>query len=485
VTSAGLVLGVSAGTATITATSEGQSGSVTVTVSAVPVATVTVTPATSSIAVGGTQQLTATLRDAGGNILTGRPITWTSSHPSTRASVSNTGLVMGLGAGTATITATSEGKSGTATVAVAAAPVASVTVTPATVSIAVGATTQLTATLRDASNNILTGRVVTWTASNANAQVSTSGQVLGMAAGTVTITATSEGQNGSSSVTVTATTGQTLLSEAFDDASLAGRGWYDLGSPVISTAEKHSGTGSLQMTWNSGQTTTNSGVMRHLFNETDRIYVSYWVKYSTNYVGSGQSYHPHEFNILSNREDDWDGLTFNYLNTYIEQSYQNGGIPRVAMQDSRMIDYTRIGQDLTGVTENRSVSGCNGNTDGTGVTSCYQAGGPTEWYNAKEWLAPAVAFQPTAGADYKGDWNHVEVYFQLNTIAGSIGQSNGIVRYWLNGNLKLELTNVLFRTGANPGLKFRQFLITPYIGDGSPVTQTMWIDELTIGTAKP
>jgi hypothetical protein len=277
----------------------------------------------------------------------------------------------------------------------------------------------------------------------------------------------------------------TLLTEGFDDASLAGRGWYDLGSPVIATAEKHSGTGSLQMTWNSGQTTTNSGVMRHLFNETDRIYVSYWVKYSTNYVGSGQSYHPHEFNILSNREDDWDGLTFNYLNTYIEQSYQNGGIPRVAMQDSRMIDYTRIGQDLTGVTENRSVAGCNGNTDGTGVTSCYQAGGPTEWYNAKTWDAPGVAFQPTAGTDYKGDWNHVEVYLQLNTIANGIGQTNGIVRYWLNGNLKIELTKVVFRTGANPGLKFKQFFIGPYIGDGSPVTQSMWIDDLEIATARP
>jgi hypothetical protein len=201
-------------------------------------------------------------------------------------------------------------------------------------------------------------------------------------------------------------------------------------------------------------------------------------------VGSGQSYHPHEFNFLSNQDQDWDGLTYNYLNLYVEQSYQNGGIPRLAMQDSRMVDITRIGQNLTGITENRSVAGCNGNSDGTGFTTCYQQD-VNQWYSAKTWDAPAVAFQPTAGTDYKSNWNHVEVYVQLNTIVGGIGQANGILRYWLNGNLKLELTNVMFRTGANPALKFKQIFIGPYIGDGSPVTQSMWIDDLTIGTARP
>ena len=38
------------------------------------------------------------------------------------------------------------------------------------------------------------------------------------------------------------------------------------------------------------------------------------------------------------------------------------------------------------------------------------------------------------------------------------------------------------RTGENPDMKFNQFLIAPYIGDGSPVEQTMWIDNLTVST---
>jgi len=68
---------------------------------------------------------------------------------------------------------------------------------------------------------------------------------------------------------------------------------------------------------------------------------------------------------------------------------------------------------------------------------------------------------------------------------GGIGQADGIVRYWLNGNLKMEFTNVMFRTGANSTLQFKQFIIGPYIGDGSSVDQTMWVDDLMVGTARP
>jgi uncharacterized protein YjdB len=44
---------------------------------------VTVSPATASLVVGitPTQQLTAVTKDANGNVLTGRVVTWTSSNP--------------------------------------------------------------------------------------------------------------------------------------------------------------------------------------------------------------------------------------------------------------------------------------------------------------------------------------------------------------------------------------------------------------------
>src|SRR5437016_448341 len=94
----------------------------TVTVSCpVPVASVTVTPASASVPVGQTVQLTATPRDANGNALSGRTITWLSDN-TTVASVSPSGLVTGNVAGSATITATSEGQSGNSVVTVPASP---------------------------------------------------------------------------------------------------------------------------------------------------------------------------------------------------------------------------------------------------------------------------------------------------------------------------------------------------------------------------
>ena len=32
---------------------------------------------------------------------------------------------------------------------------------------------------------------------------------------------------------------------------------------------------------------------------------------------------------------------------------------------------------------------------------------------------------------------------------------------------------------------FNQFAILPYIGDGSPVTQRFWVDDMTAATARP
>src|SRR5205807_5855272 len=117
VNGSGLVTGVAAGAATITATSEGQGGTAAITVTPVPVASVTVAPASASVTVGQTAQLTATPKDASGNPLAGRVVTWGSSNTAV-ATVNGSGLVTGVAAGAATITATSEGQGGTAAITV-------------------------------------------------------------------------------------------------------------------------------------------------------------------------------------------------------------------------------------------------------------------------------------------------------------------------------------------------------------------------------
>src|SRR6058998_668600 len=110
----------SCGTFKVAATShpgsKSDTASVTVTCAA-PVASVSVNPPAASVQVSGTVQLTATPKDANGNPLSGRTVTWSSSNTS-MASVNGSGLVTGAAVGTATITATSEGQSGSASITV-------------------------------------------------------------------------------------------------------------------------------------------------------------------------------------------------------------------------------------------------------------------------------------------------------------------------------------------------------------------------------
>jgi uncharacterized protein YjdB len=210
VNSSGVITAVAVGTTDIAATSEGVSGHSTVTVTAVapvPVASVSVSPATPSLQVGATAQLSAVTRDANNNILSGRVVTWTSASPG-MASVSSNGLVTAVAAGTADIAATSEGVVGHSTVTVTAVPpvpVASVSVSPSAPSVQIGASVQLSAVARDASGNILTGRAIVWASSVPGfATVSASGLVRGVAVGVTTITATSGSASGTSSVTIVA-----------------------------------------------------------------------------------------------------------------------------------------------------------------------------------------------------------------------------------------------------------------------------------------
>lgn len=93
----------------------------------------------------------------------------------------------------------------TATTAGSTAPVASVSVAPGSVTLLVGGTRQLRATLRDARGNLLSDRVVGWTSSApVVATVNTTGRVTGVGVGAATVTATSEGRSDSALINVVA-----------------------------------------------------------------------------------------------------------------------------------------------------------------------------------------------------------------------------------------------------------------------------------------
>src|SRR5262249_38060704 len=90
----------------------------------VPVATVTIVGPTGPLIAGATRQLSAMTRDAAGNTLNGRAISWKTSDAS-KALVSDAGLVTAAAPGQITITATSEGIVGTASIPIILTPIAS------------------------------------------------------------------------------------------------------------------------------------------------------------------------------------------------------------------------------------------------------------------------------------------------------------------------------------------------------------------------
>ena len=196
VSQSGVVTGVKVGSVQIAASAQGKSAIAQITVNPTPVASVRLSPTSRDLLVGQTVQLVADALDANNAVLTGRPITFTSSN-ATVASVSAAGVVTALAAGSTIITAASEGKTAVATITVAIVPVASVVVTPNANAIVVGQTVQLKAEPRDVAGQVLAGRTVAWTSSAPSvASVSSTGLVTALAPGEATITAASEGKSG-------------------------------------------------------------------------------------------------------------------------------------------------------------------------------------------------------------------------------------------------------------------------------------------------
>jgi len=202
INASGLATTVAAGQVTITATLGALSDQSVLTVVAAHLSSISVTPSPISIAAGTTQQFTAIGSFDDGSTQLLQNVTWSSSSNS--ATISSSGLAVGIRTGTATITATSGSVSGTASLTVTGATLVSIAVTPANSTMAPDTTTQFTATatLSDSSTQDVS-TVVVWTSSSpAHATINAQGLATGLAAGTTTITATYGAISGSTGLTV-------------------------------------------------------------------------------------------------------------------------------------------------------------------------------------------------------------------------------------------------------------------------------------------
>ena len=193
VSSTGVVRGVAFGTATITAVSVADTTlKGTAVINVVPIIrAIAVAPATSSLFIGGTQQLTGTVTADGALPTT---VLWRSSN-ATVATVNAAGLVTAVALGSITITALSTvdtTKTATATVTVSARPIA-VSIPQRVIGLNPGTSLTLTATV---SADVGVSTAVTWTSSASSvATITQGGLVSAIAAGSTLITATSQADN--------------------------------------------------------------------------------------------------------------------------------------------------------------------------------------------------------------------------------------------------------------------------------------------------
>ena len=208
VNSKGLLTSSSPGSITVTATSPSTlgsiSGSTAATVTPATLQTIAVTPATAFIPPGGifAFSATGTFSDGSTQDVSAQAV-WTSVFEN--VATVKSGTTTGLGVGRSTITAKLGAISGTADLMVVLPQQVSLAITPTTVQVAAGSSTQLkaTGTFIDGTTQDFT-TLVNWSSSNSAAATIgyQTGLVSGSAAGTCTITATLGSVTSTTQVTV-------------------------------------------------------------------------------------------------------------------------------------------------------------------------------------------------------------------------------------------------------------------------------------------
>lgn len=242
-----------------------------------------------------------------------------------------------------------------------------------------------------------------------------------------------------------------LFHESFDDARLPERGWYDGKRFLISKDQPHAGAGCIEYDWEAGGTVpATSGGARHLFEPTDTVYLRCYLRLSEGWGWTGRGYHPHLMHFLTTENGKFHGPAASRLTVYIEP--WNGKL-RLAAQDIQNEDAPH------------------------GLTQGPLRGG----YNGKMYDSKDVPFGDAG-------WHRVEALFRLNSLDPAADRPNadGVVRGWFDGELVIDRSDVVLRSTDFPRMKFNQFLLTPYFSPGLlPHAQTLWIDELTVGTERP
>ena len=423
----------------MTAQSGGISATVTVTVAAPPTTQVVVDRVVASrdtltlTYLGQVVQVTAQARNADGQAMDTVKIGYQSTKTGV-ATVDTQGRITARGAGTALVVATALccGKADTVRVTVDQA-LSSVTVSPGTLSLQVGGTATLAATVKDAGGSAVTGASMSWsTGSGGIASVSGTGSsatVSAVAAGStnVTVVATKSGKQVTGTVPTQVTAVSSGPTTLVNECSNPGSGWiwcddfdqsrlnsyYEYnnagGQFVRASGVGVSGSSGMSATFQAGGTT--AGDLKVAFGRTPDSYMDavdagtanyreiYWRMYVRNapgWVGGG-------------------GYKLSRATVFARSDWSQAAMGHVWSVDQ---DQTKLAIDPA---------------SGTDASGNLKTSGYNDFPNLR-WLGEKPGVTPIFDASHVGEWYCVEARMRLN----DPGQSNGTMQLWIDGKLEAE-----------------------------------------------
>jgi hypothetical protein len=212
-------------------------------------------------------------------------------------------------------------------------------------------------------------------------------------------------------------------------AYLTSRGWYDLASPVITTAESHTGGASLAYTIQQGQTA--AGGMRLRIPPSRTVYLRFARKYPTTWLWPSADHALHDFYVWANAGA-YQAPTSVPFAFYVEASSKTvGGVRR----------------------------------NGIAFTQTKNAAGVYTGYEDPEFQ---VAFS-------SGVWHVVDAVIRMN----DPGQANGELAMSVDGVARIQRSGLTFQDAAG-SLLFDQIFFGPYFHEGARQTQTFWTDDVVV-----
>ncbi|MEZ4413124.1 MAG: hypothetical protein R2910_09090 [Gemmatimonadales bacterium] len=313
-----------------------------------------------------------------------------------------------------------------------------VVLTPASVTLAAGAQ-QTFSVSGQWSDGSTTAPAVTYVATGGT--VNTNGRyTAGTTAGSYRVIATQQGGTlaDTSAVTITGSPSGVLFSDDFE----SGLGqWEDVTQVHIGTAQAHSGTKALELSYAAGSDDAGWAWRKHLVSDQAAPhdqYVRWWQRWSagfTFYNGNGSDQKLMMLEALS-PQSGW-AQTANW----------------------------KIYLHVVG----RSVSAISG-------TTLY----PERfiWDGTSQWSGQWQGYLPTTQIPYVADrWICTEVQVKHNTP----GQPDGELRVWIDGVLMTQRTGVKFRDAP---VSWNAIEISGYYDGGSPKAQTSWVDDVVVSTQR-